>query len=83
VAVVLLAITLVVPVMFRIPLLLVGNVTWLGFVGLVTWQSLRAEPFSAPSDLTLTVFSALLGAAAVSFVLLVLFQRRSRSKPLI
>jgi hypothetical protein len=83
VAVVLLAITLVVPVMFRVPLLIVGNVTWLGFVGLVTWQSLRAEPFSAPSDLTLTVFGALLGVAAVSFVLLVLSQRRARAKPLI
>jgi len=82
VAVVLLAITLVVPVMFRVPLLIVGNVTWLGFVGLVTWQSLRAEPFSAPSDLTLTVFGALLAVAALSFVLLVLSQRRNRAKPL-
>ncbi len=82
VAVVLLAITLVVPVMFRVPLLIVGNVTWLGFVGLVTWQSLRAEPFSAPSDLTLTVFGCLLGVAAVSFLLLVLSQRRTRAKPL-
>ena len=82
VAVVLLAITLVMPVMFRVPLLIVGNVTWLGFVGLVTWQSLRAEPFSAPSDLTLTVFGALLAVAALSFVLLVLSQRRNRAKPL-
>lgn len=82
VAVVLLAITLVVPVMFRVPLLIIGNLTWLGFVGLVTWQSLRAEPFSAPSDLTLTVFGALLGVAALSFVLLVLSQRRARAKPL-
>jgi hypothetical protein len=82
VAVVLLAITLVVPVMFRVPLLIVGNVTWLGFVGLVTWQSLRAEPFSAPSDLTLTVFGSLLGVAAVSFLLLVFSQRGTRAKPL-
>ncbi len=82
VAVVLLAITLVAPVMFRVPLLIVGNLTWLGFVGLVTWQSLRAEPFSAPSDLTLTVFGALLGVAALSFVLLVLSQRRAGAKPL-
>lgn len=82
VAVVLLAITLVVPVMFRVPLLIVGNLTWLGFVGLVTWQSLRAEPFSAPSELTLTVLGALLGVAAISFVLLVLSQRRARAQPL-
>jgi len=79
VAVVLLATTLVVPVMFRVPLLIVGNLTWLGFVGLVTWQSLRAEPFSAPSQLTLTGFGALLGVAAVSFAILVISGRRQPS----
>jgi hypothetical protein len=61
--------------MFRVPLLIVGNVTWLGFVGLVTWQSLRAEPFSAPSQLTLTGFGALLAVSAVSFAILVLSRR--------
>lgn len=78
VAVVLLAITLVVPVMFRVPLLIVGNLTWLGFVGLVTWQSLRAEPFSAPSQLTLTGFGALLAVAAVSFAVLVISRRNTK-----
>ena len=75
VAVVLLAITLILPVIFRVPLLIVGNLTWLGFVGLVTWQSLRAEPFSAPSQLTLTGFGVLLAVSAVSFAILVLSRR--------
>jgi hypothetical protein len=79
VAVVLLAITLILPVIFRVPLLIVGNLTWLGFVGLVTWQSLRAEPFSAPSQLTLTGFGVLLAVAAVSFAILVISRRRQPS----
>lgn len=79
VAVVLLAITLILPVILRVPLLIVGNLTWLGFVGLVTWQSLRAEPFSAPSQLTLTGFGVLLAVAAVSFAILVISRRRQPS----
>jgi hypothetical protein len=78
----LLAISLIVPLAFRVPLLIVGNLTWLGFVGLITWQSLRAEPFSSPSELTLTGLAGLLAAAAVSFALLVLAQRRSKSTKL-
>ena len=79
VAVVLLAIALILPVILRVPLLIVGNLTWLGFVGLVTWQSLRAEPFSAPSQLTLTGFGVLLAVAAVSFAILVISRRRQPS----
>jgi hypothetical protein len=62
---------------------LVGNLTWLGFVGLVTWQSLRAEPFSYPSQLTLTGFGLLLAIAAVSFTFLVIFRSRARPKLLV
>lgn len=83
VAAILLAITLVLPIVFRVPLIIVGNLTWLGFVGIVTWQSLRAEPFSSPSPLTLTGFCVLLAVAAVSFTILVISGRRARSKPLI
>jgi hypothetical protein len=83
VAVILLALSLLLPLAFRVPLIIVGNITWLGFVGLVTWQSLRAEPFASPSALTLTGLAILLGIAALSFGLLVLTRGRVRSKPLI
>jgi hypothetical protein len=82
VAAILLAISLMLPLAFRIPLIVVGNITWLGFVGIVTWQSLRAEPFASPSALTLTGLAGLLAVAALSFALLVMAQSRSKSKQL-
>jgi len=75
VAAILLAVTLVLPMALRVPLLIVGNLTWLGFVGLVTWQSLRAEPFSSPSQLSLTGFGVLLAVSTVCFSILVIWQR--------
>jgi len=82
VAAILLAVALVLPMALRVTLLIVGNFTWLGFVGLVTWQSLRAEPFSSPSQLTLTGFGVLLAVAAVSFTVLVIWQRSRTPKQL-
>jgi hypothetical protein len=82
VAAVLLALSLLLPLAFRVPLILVGNLTWLGFVGLVTWQSLRAEPFSSPSELTTMSFVALVALASVLFVALSLIQSRAQSKTL-
>ena len=76
VAAILLGISLLLPLAFRIPLILVGNLTWLGFVGLVTWQSLRAEPFASPSETTLVGYAVLLSVAALSFALLVMTQKR-------
>jgi hypothetical protein len=80
VAAILLALSLLLPLAFRVPLILVGNLTWLGFVGLVTWQSLRAEPFSSPSELTIISFVALVALASVLFVALSLIQSRAQSK---
>ena len=80
VSAILLAISLMLPLAFRIPLIVVGNLAWLGFVGIVTWQSLRAEPFASPSALTLSGLAALLAVAALSFALLVMVQSRSKSK---
>jgi hypothetical protein len=77
VAAILLAISLMLPLAFRIPLIVVGNITWLGFVGLVTWQSLRAEPFTSPSEATLVGYAVVLSVAALSFALLVMTQNRS------
>jgi hypothetical protein len=82
VAAILLAVALVLPSVLRVPLVIVGNFTWLGFIGLVTWQSLRAEPFTSPSQLTLTGFGVLLAVAAVSFTVLVIWQRSKKPKQL-
>ena len=80
VAAILLALSLLLPLAFRVPLILVGNLTWLGFVGLVTWQSLRAEPFSSPSELTIISFVALAAIASILFVALSLTRSRAKSK---
>jgi len=80
VAAMLLALSLLLPLAFRVPLILVGNLTWLGFVGLVTWQSLRAEPFSSPSELTIISYVALVALASALFVALSLIQSRAQSK---
>jgi hypothetical protein len=77
VAAILLALSLLLPLAFRVPVILVGNLTWLGFVGLVTWQSLRAEPFSSPSELTIISFVALAAIASILFVVLSLAQSRA------
>ena len=82
VAAILLAISLLLPLAFRVPLILVGNITWLGFVGLVTWQSLRAEPFSSPSALTIISFVALAAIASILFAVLSLAQSRAGRKPM-
>jgi hypothetical protein len=80
VAAILLALSLLLPIALRIPLIVVGNLTWLGFVGLVTWQSLKAEPFASPSALTLTGLAVLLAVAALSFTFLVIWQLRKENK---
>ena len=80
VAAILLALSLLLPLALRVPLILVGNLTWLGFVGLVTWQSLRAEPFASPSALTLTGLAVLTSVSAFSFALLVIVQSRTKQK---
>jgi MFS superfamily sulfate permease-like transporter len=80
VAAILLALSLLLPIAFRIPLIVVGNLTWLGFVGLVTWQSLRAEPFSSPSEMTIISFVALAVFATILFGVLSLSQSRAQAK---
>jgi hypothetical protein len=82
VAAILLAVTLLLPIAFRVPLIIVGNLTWLGFVGLVTWQSLRAEPFSSPSELTIMSFVALAVFAVILFVALSVIRSRAQSQTL-
>ena len=80
VAIVLVAIALSLPKATRIPALIVGNLTYLGFVGLTTFQALRAEPFSNPSELTLTGFGSLLGLALIVFAAWSLVRARRELK---
>jgi hypothetical protein len=80
VAAILLALSLLLPLAFRVPLIVVGNLAWLGFVGLVTWQSLRAEPFSSPSEITIMSFVSLAAIASILFFALSLTQSRAGTK---
>lgn len=69
VAIVLVSISLLLPVATRTPLVMIGNLTYLGFVILTTIQALRAEPFSEPSGVTIAGFASLIGIATVAFVI--------------
>jgi hypothetical protein len=80
VAIALLVFTSVLPVALRLPILIVGNLTYLGFIGILTWQALRAEPFTSPSSLTLTSLIALFAGALLTLGLLVSISLRSKSK---
>lgn len=79
VAIALLVLGYLLPVALRLPTLLVGNFTYLGFVGIVTWQALRAEPFSSPSSLTITGFAVLTTGAALVFGVLAVTSLSSKS----
>ena len=79
VAIALLVLAYLLPVALRLPTLLVGNFTYVGFVGIVTWQALRAEPFSSPSSLTITGFAVLTTGAALVFGVLAVTSLRSKS----
>jgi len=82
VAIALLVLAYLLPRALRLPTLIVGNSTYLGFVGLVTWQSLRSEPFSSPSELTVVSFVGLVALASVLFVALSYTQSRAKSNPM-
>jgi hypothetical protein len=70
------------PVAFRLPTLLVGNFTYLGFVGIVTWQALRAEPLLSPGSLTITSLVVLLVGAVMVFSFLAINSLRSKPRNL-
>ncbi|MEY4989879.1 MAG: hypothetical protein RIS08_105 [Actinomycetota bacterium] len=82
VAIALLVLAFLLPVALRLPALIVGNFTYLGFVGIVTWQALRAEPFSSPSNLTITSLVILLACAVLVLGFLNLINLRSKSRNL-
>lgn len=82
IAISLIVLAYLLPVALQLPILLVGNFTYLGFVGIVTWQALRAEPFSSPSTLTITSFVFLVVGAVLVFGFLALTNLRSKSSDL-
>ena len=82
VAIVLLALAYLLPVALRLPILIVGNMTYLGFVGIVTWQALRAEPFSSPGSLTITSLVVLLVGAVLVFSFLAINNLKPKSRSL-
>ena len=79
VAIALLVLAYILPVALRLPTLIVGNFTYLGFVGIVTWQALRAEPFSSPGSLTITSFVVLVVGSVLVFSFLTIMNLRSEA----
>ena len=82
VAIALLVLAYILPVALRLPTLIVGNMTYLGFVGIVTWQALRAEPFSSPGSLTITSLVVLLVGAVLVFGFLAIKNLQPKSRNL-
>lgn len=76
----LLAIALLLPVALRILFIVVGNFTYLGFITILTWQALRAEPFTNPSESTLSALLILLVVSVLSLLLIALIQNTQKSK---
>jgi hypothetical protein len=52
----------------RVALVWTAALGYAGFVALLTWQALAAEPFTAPGPLTLVALAALTGITAVSAI---------------
>ena len=82
VAIALLVLAYILPVALRLPTLIMGNMTYLGFVGIVTWQALRAEPFSSPGSLTITSLVVLLVGAVLVFGFLAIKNLKPKSRNL-
>ncbi len=72
VAIALLIIQRYLPIPLRMPLVTTGNLTYLGFVLIVTGQALRAEPFINPGTETVTQLIILFTVSICAFVFWVL-----------
>jgi hypothetical protein len=70
IAIALLMIQRYLPKQFRFPLILAGNLSYLGFVLIVTAQALRAESVISPSPQTLLQLGVLAITSLVVFILL-------------
>ena len=69
IAIALLIIQRYLPAVMRLPTVVVGNLTYLGFVLVVTGQALRAEPFIYPSQGTIMQLMILFALSVFAFTL--------------
>ena len=81
VAIILLLIQFFLPRPARFPLVIVGNLTYLGIVLTLTWQALRGESIVSPSPTTFLTLGILLGAAATVFTVMVYTNTRLSRNP--
>jgi hypothetical protein len=59
----------------RVALVWTATLSYLGLVGLLTWQALRAQPLIAPDALTLQALASLLSATALAVILIIAHAR--------
>ncbi|MBO0793244.1 MAG: hypothetical protein J2P36_20160, partial [Ktedonobacteraceae bacterium] len=62
----------------RVALVWTISVGYLGVVGLLTWQALRAQPLIAPDAYTLNAFAILISAVVLAVVVIVLHAHTKR-----
>ncbi len=60
----------------RVALVWTAGLGYLGLIGLLTWQALRAQSIIAPDGMTLAAGEALFGAVALATVLILIVGRR-------
>jgi hypothetical protein len=60
----------------RLALVWTAGLSYLGLIGLLTWQALRGQPLIAPDTLTLAALGALLGAATLATAAILVHARR-------
>ena len=76
VAIVLLVIQRLLPGVLRLPTIIVGNLSYLAIVLILTGQALREEPFIAPSTFTLFQFALLAAVALLALAVLAILEHR-------
>lgn len=69
IAIALLIIQRYLPAVMRLPAVVVGSLTYLGFVLAVTGQALRGEPFIRPSQETITQLMVLFAGSIITFAI--------------
>ncbi len=70
------------PMSSRVAMVVTVALSYLGLVGLVTWQALRAQPLLAPDALTLTALAAL-GAVTLTALLAFGLGARDAASPVV
>lgn len=64
----------------RVALVWTASLSYLGLVGLLTWQALRAQPLIAPDALTLQALASLLSAMALVVILILAHARAQETR---